>query len=179
MARYRFALLCIFAPIGCVFWLMFCGCQSYPRYSNTTAYEKPRARAEDEDRERTRRSNIDQALIARIIDDYLGTPYKKGGATINGIDCSGLVRNIYYELDGRSLPPDVRRMYRTGTPVERDELGFGDLVFFALGTRGISHVGIYIGNGKFVHASTSRGVIVSSLDEDTYAANYRGGRRLD
>jgi len=178
MARHRLLLFCALMLAGFVIWLVNPGCQSYPRYSNTTVYEKPTSPERDENREPTQHTEIDQALMVRIIDDYLGTPYKKGGATINGIDCSNLVRNVFYELDGRSLPPDARRMYRTGTPVERDELKFGDLVFFSFGTRGVSHVGIYVGNGKFAHASEARGVIISSLDESSYAEFYRGARRL-
>ena len=156
------------------------GCQSYPRYSNTPGYEKPMPDDEDSQPadEPVQSPQINESLMARIIDDYLGTPYKKGGTSINGIDCSSLIRNIYYELDGRSLPPDVRRMYRAGREIERPNLVFGDLVFFGFKTRSPSHVGMYIGNGKFVHASESRGVIISSLDEEIYRSNYSGARRL-
>ena len=179
MARHKFLRFTIPVVVVCALWLVYSGCQSYPRYSNTTAYEKPRRSAEEEEPREQRESRIDQALMARIIDDYLGTPYQNGGSTVDGIDCSNLVRNIYYELDGSSLPPDARRMFRAGSAVERDNLLFGDLVFFAFGTRGPSHVGLYIGNGKFVHASESRGVIVSSMNETVYAEAYRGARRID
>jgi cell wall-associated NlpC family hydrolase len=178
MARYRYFILGLVLLLLCLLLGGLSSCRSYPRYSNTPGYEKPRTPQEQE-RKRPRSANIDEALMVRVIDDYLGAPYKEGGTSTNGIDCSGLVRNVYYELDGRSMPPDVRRMFRTGETIERDDLEFGDLVFFAFGTRGTSHVGIYIGNGKFVHASETRGVIVSSLDESTYADNYRGARRLD
>jgi len=158
-------------------WFLLAGCRSYPRFSNETAYEKPRLPEESESPEEVRRPGIEQAQMSRIIDHYLGTPYQKRGATIDGIDCSNLVRNMYYELDGRALAPDVRRQYRSGNPVERGQLEFGDLIFFAFGTRGPSHVGLYIGNGKFVHASEARGVIVSSLDEKEYDSAYIGARR--
>ena len=158
-------------------WFLFSGCRSYPRFSNETAYEKPRLPDQPADRGEASEPRIDEAQMARLIDQYLGTPYLKRGSTINGIDCSNLVRNLYYELDGRSLPPDVRHQFRFGTPVERGQLQFGDLVFFAFGTRGASHVGLYIGNGKFIHASEARGVIVSALDENEYDAAYLGARR--
>jgi len=165
--------------------LLFCilsvllSCQSYPRYSNTpVVYDKPTSPDEPDDYDNKPPSQIDRVLMGRIIDDYLGTPYQNGGSSINGIDCSGLIRTMYYEYDGRSLPPDVRRMYRAGTIIERDELMFGDLLFFAFGTRGPNHAGMFIGNGRFVHASESRGVIISTLDETTYAQSYHGARRL-
>ncbi|MFC1476072.1 C40 family peptidase [Candidatus Zixiibacteriota bacterium] len=181
MVRYRYFILGLILLLAGLLFSGFSGCRSYPRYSNTPTYDKPLNSPEEQDpnRERPRSADLDEALMARIIDDYLGTPYQNGGTSTGGIDCSGLVRNVYYELDGRSMPPDVRRMFRAGTAIEREDLEFGDLVFFSFETRGASHMGIYIGNGKFVHSSETRGVIVSSLDEDTYAENYRGARRPD
>lgn len=181
MARYRYPVLGLVLLVAGFLCSGLAGCRSYPRYSNTTGYEKPRAPEEEQEaeRERPRSANIDEALMTRIIDDYIGAPYKDGGTSTNGIDCSGLVRNVYYELDGRAIPPDVRRMFRSGKTIEQRDLEFGDLVFFSFGTRGASHVGLYIGNGKFVHASETRGVIVSSLDESTYGGNYCGARRPD
>jgi len=180
MAHHKFPRIAVFMAIASMVGLI--GCQSYPRYSNTeTEYEKPTGREREEKQESRQipQNNLDRTLMARIIDDYLGTPYKKGGTTVDGIDCSNLVRNVYFEMDGRSLPPDARRMFRAGSAVEKNEMAFGDLVFFAFGTRGPSHVGIFIGNSKFVHASETRGVIVSSLDEPTYIEAYLGARRLD
>ena len=108
MAYRRFRRFSVPIVAACALWLLIGGCQSYPRYSNTTAYERPRRPVEDEEPSDRPQSQFDQALMARIIDDYLGTPYLKGGSSIDGIDCSNLVRNIYFELDGRSLPPDLR-----------------------------------------------------------------------
>ncbi len=185
MVCRRFLMCGLVILLDCFLLCTLSTCRSYPRYSNTTEYEKPNPAEENaenapvSDDDHPPSAGLDEAAMARIIDDYLGAPYKEGGSTTNGIDCSGLVRSVFYELDGRSLPPDVRRLYQTGTSVEREDLEFGDLVFFAFGTRGVSHVGIFIGNGKFVHASEKRGVIVSSLDEDTYVENYRGARRPD
>ncbi len=185
MTRNRFTVCLLVLLVAGFIQSGLSGCKSYPRYSNTIEYEKPLPVEDEADppeekqRARPHSAGIDESLMARIIDDYLGVPYQDGGSSTNGIDCSGLARNVYYELDGRSMPPDVRRLYRSGTSIERSDLEFGDLVFFAFDTRGASHVGIYIGNNKFVHASESRGVIVSSLDENTYAENYRGARRPD
>ena len=113
------------------------------------------------------------ALAAR------GVPYVWGGATLRGLDCSGLVLNIARRF-GVRLPHSAALQWKRGIPVARDALTPGDLVFFANTYKpGISHVGVYVGGGKFVHASSGRGrVTVSSLREPYYAWKYAGARRL-
>lgn len=112
---------------------------------------------------------------------YLGTRYRYGGASPSrGFDCSGLV---YYLLSrhGIRAPHSAAELFRMGKPIARSALRPGDLVFFrnTAHRRGITHVGIYIGNGKFIHASSGRGrVTVSRLSDPYYAARYAGARRL-
>jgi cell wall-associated NlpC family hydrolase len=108
----------------------------------------------------------------------LGVPYRYGGASRSGFDCSGLVGYVYRAYDGRRLPRNVTDLYRTGHEVEDPSLKDGDLVFFNTTGHGVSHVGIYLGNRRFLHASTSRGVIITHMDEDYYARRYMGARRL-
>jgi cell wall-associated NlpC family hydrolase len=104
----------------------------------------------------------------------LGTPYVWAGAAPGGFDCSGLVMWAFAQV-GVSLPHSSYAMYGYGVPVSRDQLEAGDIVFFD----GLGHVGIYIGNGQFVHAPHTGDVVkISSLDDPWYAANYVGARRI-
>jgi cell wall-associated NlpC family hydrolase len=116
---------------------------------------------------------VEQAL------SFLGTPYRMGGVSRSGIDCSGLV-GLIFNSEGFTLPRTAAEQFRIGTPVDLESLRAGDLVFFAnTYRRGISHVGIYIGDGRFVHAENRRrGVVVSRLGESYYQARFVGGRRL-
>jgi len=111
---------------------------------------------------------------AAVAARYLGVPYRWGGASPAGFDCSGLVMYVYAQL-GISLPHYTVAQYSAGTPVARDQLQPGDLVFFD----GLGHVGIYIGAGQFIHAPHTGDVVkVSSLSESWYASTYVGARRL-
>lgn len=109
---------------------------------------------------------------------YRGVKYRFGGATPVGFDCSGYVMYVYNK-HGIKLPRTADIQYKAGRPVKgKKDLKPGDLVFFETYEKGASHVGIYQGNGKFIHASSSRGVMVSSLSEAYYAKRYLGARRV-
>jgi len=111
---------------------------------------------------------------ASIALHYLGVPYRYGGASPSGFDCSGLVMYVYAQL-GVSLPHNAAAQYGYGVPVSQDQLEPGDLVFFD----GLGHVGIYIGGGQFIHAPHTGDVVkISSLSEPWYAATYVGARRI-
>jgi cell wall-associated NlpC family hydrolase len=107
---------------------------------------------------------------------FLGVPYAFGGTSANGFDCSGYVQHVYALL-GLRLPRTADAQYTEGKRV-RGALVRGDLVFFETYAAGASHVGIYLGNDEFVHASSSRGVTVSSLHERYWSARYLGAKRL-
>jgi cell wall-associated NlpC family hydrolase len=112
--------------------------------------------------------------VVGIALQYLGTPYVWAGAAPGGFDCSGLVMYAYSQI-GVSLPHSSYAMWGDGTPVPRDQLEPGDLVFFD----GLGHVGLYIGGGEFVHAPQTGDVVkVSSLDDGWYASAYVGARRI-
>ena len=109
--------------------------------------------------------------------EWLGTRYRFGGESKKGIDCSGFTGVIYENVYKRSLPRDSRSMYKMTNPISKEEMKEGDLVFFRIRRGQVSHVGVYLGNNKFVHASTSSGVIVSDLREDYYRRYfYKAGR---
>ncbi|MGL5356161.1 MAG: C40 family peptidase [Cetobacterium sp.] len=103
--------------------------------------------------------------ISNFYKDWKGTKYKFSGETKRGVDCSGLVQILYREKFEIELPRTTKTMVVKGVRIkERDEWEVGDLVFFKIGRRKTRHVGVYLGNNRFLHSSTSRGVIISELD---------------
>jgi cell wall-associated NlpC family hydrolase len=111
----------------------------------------------------------------------IGTPYKFGSNNPEkGLDCSGFVKHVYKESAGVTLPRSARDMSKEGQVVAREELEPGDLVFFNTRKRPNSHVGIYAGNGEFVHASSnhSKQVTVSRMDQKYWATRFDGARRV-
>jgi lipoprotein Spr len=120
-----------------------------------------------------------EKVVMEII-KYIDTPYKYGGNSDKGIDCSAFTQTIFSNVFTYLLPRSAREQYSTGYEIDRDNLNFGDLVFFDTRRRvKPGHVGIYIGDNLFAHASRKMGVTVSSLDEDYYSRRFMGGRRLD
>lgn len=113
------------------------------------------------------------------VEAWLGTPYRYAGCTRQGTDCSGFVNTIYSNVFRSELGArNSGEIYKKITKVDKSELSEGDLVFFRIRRLSISHVGVYLGNNKFVHASTSNGVIISDLNEPYYKRYYAGGGRL-
>jgi lipoprotein Spr len=116
--------------------------------------------------------------LFHFVYDWIGTPYRFGGSSKKGIDCSAFTKELYSEVFNLDIQRSSRDIFSTVSPVSKDELKEGDLVFFKIHSRRISHVGIYLGNNRFAHAS-SRGVAISSLDDAYYSRYfYRGGRLL-
>lgn len=115
---------------------------------------------------------------ARIALDFLGVKYRWGGMSVEtGMDCSGFVKTVY-ALCGINLPRTSAEQYRQGEPVARNELSPGDMVFFGNNKR-VNHVGIYLGEGKFIHAPRSRKTIrISNLEESSLRKKFLGARRL-
>jgi len=111
------------------------------------------------------------------IDDWYGTPYKLGGSTKNGIDCSAFVQTIFISAFGITLPRTAREQYTATQRISRTTLQEGDLLFF--NTRGgVSHVGIYLQNNKFVHASVT-GVTISDMFEPYYVKHFIAAGRIN
>jgi len=118
------------------------------------------------------------AIAARTAERFVGIPYRWGGDTVvDGMDCSGFVRAVY-NLCGVNIPRTSREQFRVGDTVARSDLQDGDLVFFGSSEQTINHVGIYVGDGRFVHAPRrGEDIKVSTLDEAYFAKKFVGGRR--
>ena len=109
---------------------------------------------------------------------FLGTPYRNGGTDPTGFDCSGFVQFIFARA-GAVLPREVKDQYRAGRDIDLEDVQPGDLVFFETVTRGASHVGMALGDGRFVHAPSSRGVVrVEPYTANYWARRFVGARRV-
>lgn len=119
-----------------------------------------------------------QTVLKRAL-ALLGTPYRWGGSSTDGFDCSGLVGYVFRTALGIELPRVSREMVHSGEQVERAALAAGDLVFFSRRGKRVDHVGIYVGEGRFVHAPrTGRDVTVSSLADGYWSRKYMQARRV-
>jgi lipoprotein Spr len=117
--------------------------------------------------------------LFHFVYDWIGTPYRFGGSSRKGIDCSAFTKQLYSEVFNTTIRRSSRDIFSMVSPVSKDDLKEGDLVFFKIHSRSISHVGIYLGNNRFAHAS-SKGVAISSLDDAYYSRFfYKGGRMLE
>jgi cell wall-associated NlpC family hydrolase len=120
-----------------------------------------------------------EKILLEVI-KFLETPYKYGGSTQKGMDCSAFTLQVFKNSLTIDLPRSTSQQYKTGDEIDKDDLKFGDLVFFNTRRRSFpGHVGIYLGDGKFAHASRSLGVTVSSIDDVYYKKRFVGARRVD
>ncbi|MDF2874032.1 MAG: NlpC/P60 family protein [Sporomusa sp.] len=117
------------------------------------------------------------ATIVKSAQKYMGVPYVWGGTTPDGWDCSGYTQYVMKE-NGITIPRTAAEQYSTGAAIEKSNLKVGDMVFFTTYKPGASHVGFYMGDGKFIHASSAaKQVTINSLSEEYYTEHYIGARR--
>ncbi len=121
---------------------------------------------------------LDQSKMMREISKYMGVPYLHGGSSAEGMDCSGYTMTVYKNSVGVMLPRSSAEQAKIGTPVDFEKLKFGDLVFFNTTGETVSHVGIYLGDDLFAHASVSLGVTISSLQSAYFSKRYECARRV-
>jgi len=159
---------------------IFTGCSNTPSYPSSPAGKK--SSAVHHPRNKTPKPTPFQntqikTLLQQQLDSWKGTPYRLGGMSKAGIDCSGFIHITFRDVLDVRLPRTTQSLARTGTEVHRDQLNVGDLVFFKTGLLQ-RHVGIYVGNKHFIHASTSKGVIKSRLNSPYWNKHYWKSRRI-
>jgi len=118
-----------------------------------------------------------RASLMQAYRDWKGTPYRLGGTSQAGVDCSSLVGIVFDRYFGLDVPMNTRRLLNHGRGIRRASLRTGDLVFFRTG-RSVLHVGIIVEEGDFLHASTSQGVTLSSIYDDYWSNRYLAARRV-
>ncbi|MGB9702336.1 MAG: C40 family peptidase [Candidatus Kapaibacteriota bacterium] len=147
--------------------IAFSGCQSVTRFTNNENQNSMSSKSKNNKIEKN--NNIiykgeanDNNYIIEVAENWIGTPYQYGGDSKKGVDCSAFVQNVYSSL-GVNLPRTAQQQYNFIPRISQDELKPGDLIFFGKNSS-VSHVAIYIGNGKMIHASSSQGVIKQDLN---------------
>ncbi len=153
--------------------LLLTACSPYPRY-RTGGPEAAKAAP------LTTRITTNRSLdLGMILQGYLGKPYKGRSKYISGVDCSEFVREVFEKYDKRQLPRTSQEQFGIGVKLPRNRIQYGDLVFFQTSsTGGVSHVGIYVGGGRFIHASESNGVIITRINDDYWTRRYVGAVRI-
>ena len=115
----------------------------------------------------------------QFIYDWIGTPYRLGGSSKNGVDCSKFVAELYDQVFNTSVGYNSRNIYsKVDMKVAKSDLQPGDFVFFKIRSRNITHIGVYLGDDKFAHASSSRGVMISNLNDAYWRRYYYNGGRV-
>lgn len=124
------------------------------------------------------KDDITNYKLYHFIDRWYGTPYKYAGRSKSGVDCSDFTALLFKDVYNISISGAVTDIYKQCKPIKRSELKEGDLVFFKINRKSLSHVGVYLQNHKFVHASVHSGVIIDDLGEDYYKKYFRAAGRI-
>lgn len=149
------------------------GCKPYPRF-RTGGAEQPK-QAVRVDSTRTTNDNL---RLGMILQSYLGKPYRGRSKWEEGVDCSFFVQEVFKRYDGTALPRTVTGQFEVGREIPSRMLRYGDLVFFRTDRNKVGHVGVYVGDGRFIHASTSQGVIITGMSEKYWSQRFVGARRV-
>jgi len=123
-------------------------------------------------------SDIKNTNLYQFINEWYGVPYKYAGKDKNGIDCSGLTSTLYAKVYAKKISPSTKALIDEVKKIKESDLKEGDLVFFNIGTSHPSHVGVYLQNHKFVHASSKKGVMISDLNESYFKKYFYSAGRV-
>jgi cell wall-associated NlpC family hydrolase len=159
---------------------IFAGCAGPPRYitKSRPIADQAAEPVSEVAAANARAPGVERDRFKAIYNDLLGTKYAYGGQSSRGYDCSGLMQKVFWSYDQIRLPRTVHDMFQSGRPVPGSALQTGDLVFFNTSGRGASHVGVYLWDDMFLHASRSEGVTLTDITEDYWSARFLGARRV-
>ena len=171
---------------------MITGCGSSKKFERDAIYDAGKRVEKKVKKSRKKKSGVGNSQsvdLSRVKDAsaqavvkeasfWLGAPYVYGGHSKRGTDCSGMVMEVYLKATGIKLPRSAREQKDFCKRIDKKQLSAGDLIFFANGKGPVNHVGIYIGDKKMIHASSSKGVMVSGIDEDYFARRYHSSGRV-
>ena len=124
-------------------------------------------------------SEIKNKTLYQFIDDWYGIPYKYAGKDKSGIDCSGLTSTLYLKVYNKTISSNTKTLVEEVKKIKESDLKEGDLVFFNTNGKNISHVGVYLQNHKFVHASSKKGVMISDMNEPYFKQTYVSSGRVN
>ncbi len=154
--------------------ILLAACSPYPRYRKDPISTPQEVNTADEGKFLTN----DYIRLGLILQSHLGKPYSGRSKWEEGLDCSKFTADVFERYNKTVLPRTAAAQFHAGELAPRRRLKFGDLVFFRTQRSKISHVGVYIDHNEFIHASTSRGIIISNLNEKYWAERYAGARRI-
>jgi cell wall-associated NlpC family hydrolase len=160
--------------------LLCAGCSSTVRFSSTPSKSRGQKQLPTTPPPEAKiNPGIATDNVTRECRSFLGTPYHYGGVSEAGLDCSGLVCLVFKKAGEIVLPHSSKKLRTLGRKISLAQARPGDLLFFKAGyLGGVNHVGVYIGNGRFIHASTKLGVIESGMDDEYYRSRFVEVRRL-
>ena len=170
--------LCIISII-CISSVVATSCGSSKKTVRTVQSSTNKPEKKDNKKQKAAPENVAEALISEAR-EWIGTPYRYGGKEKGGADCSGFIMQVYKAVTGIPLPRTTQGQRDFCTEIKKDDLAAGDLIFFSSKAAGgkTAHVGMYLGNGTMIHASSSRGVIESSINSSYYVKYYLSSGRV-
>jgi hypothetical protein len=162
--------------------LFFIGCSPSIRYVRSSSSSTVTSRGKyfvPPDWDYRKNYKVPETRLHEVVSGWLGTPYRYGGSSRKGIDCSGFVCRVFEQISHAKLPHSTRKLRKMSRVVSAREARAGDLVFFRGGLlRSVNHVGIYLLDNRFVHASTKNGVMFNTLNDNYYKERFVEIRRI-
>ncbi len=161
-----------------LFSMMFSSCGSSRNVVKDDIYENPKTETSSKDKDKKKPKKVQKEII-KCAKSWIGTPYLYGGNTKKGVDCSGLTCQIFREVADIKLPRSSRQQANHCKKIKKKELKPGDLVFFTAGSKRINHVALYIGDNQIIHSTSSRGVVISNLNDKYWSKHFHHCGRVE